>query len=83
MAIKFDFYFDSGSVSTVCDEETKVSEFARRLMRARDNGSCWLDLPGKPEVVVNLAMVKAITRSEVEAQACLPEGEVQDDAVAC
>jgi hypothetical protein len=77
MASKYTFFFESGNVSTVIEDDAANSDFKAMLDDYLDCHEHWINLPGLPIVRVNLRRVKAITTEEVEAN--LPDQAPESD----
>lgn len=61
--IRWTFFFDNGSVSSNVDDEENDSIIDELI---HEDGL--IRLPGNPEAYVNMKLVKAITREEVQEQ---------------
>lgn len=70
--IKWTFFFDTGSVSSNIDTPEHDDELDDLV---HEEGL--ILLPGKPQVYVNMKMVKAITREEVQDQSDLADEETE------
>lgn len=61
--IRWTFFFDNGSVSSNVDDEENDS-----MLEELIHADGMIRLPGNPEAYVNMKLVKAITREEVQEQ---------------
>ena len=75
MASKYTFFFETGNVSTVIEDESANAEFKAMLDDYLVHEEHWINLPGYPIVRVNLRRVKAVTTEEVEANSAAQESE--------